>query len=317
MRTKHLVAMVATFTMLAACGADLGPVTDGSGLRTNTWSIVAVDSESGEVGVALATCLAADVSISRSRGGAEGGSSTHTYSIIGSVGDEPSFELARINPAVGAMIAQARVDAGNAGRLDSAFAELLKGASPAEAVGEAIEGDLMSQSRQYAIATFDSEATSFTGSETPEWSGGVSHQAVAVQGNILVGAQVIERAMAAYQAAMADPTAGLADALLAGMEAGATEGGDKRCPREQAALVAFMAVAHRDDIGEAPQLWLATEPQAIGGDNPVALLRQAYDRSRSDAAVGDDRSNVAALGALALALLLVIGAGIWTVLRRL
>lgn len=214
------------------------------------------------------------------------------------------------------MIAQARVDAGNTGRLDNAFAMLLSGGTPAEAVGEAVASDAMSQSRQYAIATFDSEATSSTGSETTEWSGGVSRQAVAVQGNILVGAQVIERAMAVFQTTMADPTTGLADALLAGMEAGAAEGRDKRCPREQAALVAFIAVAHRDDTGETPQLWLAIEPQAIGGDNPVALLRQAYDRSRSDAAAGDDRSNVVALSALALALSLAVGAALWAVSRR-
>lgn len=63
MRTKHLVVLVATFTMLVACGADLGTATVETGLRTSTWSIVAADSESGEIGVAQATCLAADVSI--------------------------------------------------------------------------------------------------------------------------------------------------------------------------------------------------------------------------------------------------------------
>jgi len=314
MRTKHLVVLVATFTVLVACGADRGPATLDTGLRTNTWSIVAVDSESGEVGVALATCLAADVSISRS---ADDGSSTHTYSMFGIVGGELSVELARINPSVGAMIAQARVDAGNTGRLNSAFAELLGEGTPAEAVGAAIEGDAMSQTRQYAIATFDREAATFTGSETPEWSGGVNSQAVAVQGNILVGAQVVAEAMAAFQTTMADPTVGLADALLSGMEAGAAEGGDKRCPKEQAALVAFMAVAHRDDTGETPQLWLATEPQEIGGDNPVALLRQAYDRSRSEDVDTGDRSSAVALWALALVASLAVGAGVWTVFRRL
>ncbi len=308
-RTRHLVVLVATFTILVACGAERSPVAGGSGLRTNTWSIVAVDSTSDEVGVALASCLAADMSISRS---AEGG----FYGMFGTLDGGHSVELARIDPAVGAMVAQARADAGNAARLDSAFAELLGGGTPAEAVVEAIEGDAMSQNRQYAVATFDGEAASFTGSETSEWSGGVSNRAVAVQGNILVGAQVVEETMAAFETAMADPDAGLADALLAGMEAGATEGGDRRCPREQAALVAFMAVAHRDDTGETPQLWLATEPQEIGGDNPVGLLRRAYDRSRSDVAAGDDRIDVVVLGALAVALALVLGAGVWTVSRR-
>jgi uncharacterized Ntn-hydrolase superfamily protein len=217
MLTKYLVVMVATFTVLVACGADRGLATGEAGLQTSTWSIVAADPESGEVGVALATCLAADVSISRQD--AAGVSPLPSYSIVEVAGGDLAFELARIMPAVGAMVAQARVDAGNAGRLDGAFSRLLKGKILDDAVGAATSGDALSQRRQYGIATLDNGTTTLTGSETLEWSGGLSDRSVAVQGNTLVGDQVVEEAMAAFQVAMADPGAGLADALLAGMEA--------------------------------------------------------------------------------------------------
>lgn len=313
---KYLAALIATLAMLVACGTDPGLATQGLELRTSTWSIVAVNPETAEVGVALATCVAAEVSISRSNTSGEGGQSPHTYGVVGVVGGGPATELARIVPAAGAMIAQARVGPGNSGRLDRAFARLLEGATPAEAVRAAIDGDAMSQQRQYAIAAYDGGVTTFTGSAAPEWSGGVSSTVAAVQGNILVGIQVIERTMAVFQAVIADPGAGLPDALLAGMEAGSAEGGDRRCPREQAALVAFMAVSHRDDVGEAPRLWLATEPQAVGGANPVVLLRQAYDRTLSDDAGSGNRINSAALWALALVASLIVGAGLWTAFRR-
>jgi len=313
MRTKPLVALLATFAMLLACSADQGSANPDYALHTNTWSIVAAIPETGEVGVALATCFTADVSLSRSTTVAEDGRSLLTYNIVGAVGDELKFELARIVPAVGAMVAQARVDAGNSGRIDAAFARIMDGATSDEAIAASIEADTVSRRRQYAIATYDSAAITFTGSDTLQWSGGVSDQAVAVQGNTLVDAQVVAQAMSAFSATMSDPSAILADALMAGMEAGTAKGGDRRCPSEQVALTAFMAVAHRDDVGETPRIWLATEPQAIGGQNPVALLRDNYDRSRSDPTDGGYRVVWWATGLVAT--VVVIG-WFWAAFRR-
>ena len=58
-------------------------------------------------------------------------------------------------------------------------------------------------------------------------------------------------------------------------------GGDNRCPREQAAQSAFLAVARTSNRGDALSWWLTVPPQDIGEQNPVALLRQAYDRGDS------------------------------------
>ena len=313
MRLNPLVALVATLAMLMACGADPGPAISASALHTNTWSIVAANSATDEVGVALATCFAADVSLSRSNTGAGSGRPLHSYHIVGTVGGELQFELARLVPAFGVMIAQARVDAGNTDRIDAAFARILDGVPLKEAITASLKGDPMYSRRQYAIATYDRVPTTFTGSDTLQWSGGVSDQAVAVQGNTLVDAQVVVQAMSAFGSAMSDPDASMADALMAGMEAGAAKGGDRRCPSEQAALTTFMAVAHSSDVGETPRIWLVTEPQAIGGQNPVALLREDYDHSRSDSTDGDYRVVWWAAGLVAT---VVIAAGLWMVLRR-
>jgi uncharacterized Ntn-hydrolase superfamily protein len=308
MRKKPLVALVATLAALMACGAEPEPATPASALHTNTWSIVAANPETDEVGVALATCLAADVSLSHSNTGP-----LHAYHIVGAVGGGLEFELARLVPAFGVMVAQARVDAGNTHRIDAAFARILDEIPPEGAIAASLDGDPMSSRRQYAIATYDSEPTTFTGTDTLQWSGAVSDQAVAVQGNTLVDEEVVAQALSAFGAAMSDPDASLAEALLVGMEAGAAEGGDRRCPSEQAALTAFMAVAHRSDVGETPRIWLATKPQAIGGQNPVALLREDYSRFYSIPTVGGHRVVWWATGVVTT---IVVVVGLWVAFRR-
>jgi hypothetical protein len=49
MRVKLLVVLVATFAMLSACGVDRELANPGYALHTNTWSIVAANSETGRL----------------------------------------------------------------------------------------------------------------------------------------------------------------------------------------------------------------------------------------------------------------------------
>src|SRR5262249_6668799 len=69
----------------------------------------------------------------------------------------------------------------------------------------------------------------------------------------------------------------LADRLLAGLEAGAAQGGDVRCSAEQTALSAFLMVACPCDAATQPSLHLVTEDQVNRGANPVTLLRSQYN----------------------------------------
>jgi uncharacterized Ntn-hydrolase superfamily protein len=66
-----------------------------------------------------------------------------------------------------------------------------------------------------------------------EWAGGVTGAGFAIQGNILVGPQVVEAMRDAFLAA---PQAGLAERLLVALLAGDQAGGDRR-GRQSAALL--------------------------------------------------------------------------------
>ena len=55
----------------------------------------------------------------------------------------------------------------------------------------------------------------------------------------------------------------LAERFLRALEAGAARGGDNRCPRERAALTAFVAVVRPEDPADAPSLFLVA-PSAFG-----------------------------------------------------
>jgi uncharacterized Ntn-hydrolase superfamily protein len=67
-----------------------------------------------------------------------------------------------------------------------------------------------------------------------DWAGGVVDDGVAIQGNILVGPQVVSAMHDAWLAA--DRSAPLARRLLAALQAGDTAGGDRR-GRQSAALL--------------------------------------------------------------------------------
>ena len=310
-RTPVLIAAVVLGT---ACGVAPGRSAGPGELATGTWSIVGVDVGTREVGVALASCLPAALSISSSEAAADAGTGVRSYSVFGRVNSLPSFELARLIAGVGAIAAQGLVDQHNADRLDRATARLLAGAPPEVALEGMTAGDPLSERRQYGVATLARGAAGFTGGDSMGWAGALSDDVVSVQGNILVGPEVLSEALAAFQEEARRPEAALSDALVAALEAGAAAGGDKRCPREQAALAAFVAVAHPDDTGEAPSLWVAAGPQERGEESPVRLLREAYDAGEPSpgaiSVVSDVGRHVWWLAGL-LALLLIIRA-LWT-----
>ena len=270
-----LIGLLALLSLLA-----LGPRGDlpstaipTSDVGTGTWSIVAVHETSHEVGVALATCLAAELTIARVRARAGG---RPAYAIAGSLPGGPGFELTRIIPGVGAMVAQGLVGPGNAARLDRGSRLMMEGATPGQVIAGLTGGDLLFQQRQYGVAAVTPATGHFTGADAPEWAGAAKARTAAAQGNFLVGPDVVDDTLTAFAEAAASPDAGFREALVAALQAGADRGGDRRCG-EQTALIAFVAVASPDDVGDEPGLWLAVPPRTSGGENPVTLLRQALD----------------------------------------
>lgn len=264
-----------------------------------TWSIVAVDPETGLVGAALASCVPAGV-----------------------LGDaDQALVPVVLVPGTAAATVQGTIDPEAPGRLRRFLEE---GASADEAVLFITGDDESPGIRQYAVATVDdaepAPIATFTGTEVEreaDADGRSGPDRVAAIGVLLVDTAVIERATTAFVAARQAGRSldrALADALVAGSEAG----GDRRCG-DQTALFAHVAVAEPDDDPLRPSLLLTVTVDEGDGQNPVLLLDRALDEGRTgwiDAGLVDPaglpRTAVMIVGvllAVAAALVLRLGLG--------
>lgn len=171
-----------------------------------TWSILARDSATGELGVAVASRFLAAGALCPLVEGGVGAAATQ----------------ALVNPFI-APDALSRLRAGEAP--ETALAALLA-ADPGAAV------------RQAHLLAADGRIAAHTGGDCIGWCGHVAAPDVSVAGNMLVGPGVIEATREAFLATAGLP---LAERMMAAMEAGEAAGGDKR-GRQSAAL----RVASRD-----------------------------------------------------------------------
>ncbi len=229
-----------------------------------TWSVVAVDPSTGQVGAAGASCY-------------------------------PGVDtIARIVPGQGVVVAQGLTS--NPGR-DYAFGMLQEGNS-ANAVVDMIRSGrvdrsffLTRQLRQYGVASLHGgEATvaSSTGIFTRGARGSREAAGVSVQGNILASESVLDQTLEHF--VNTPRSDGMAVALLNALEAGAREGGDKRCSAEQSALSAFLIVAQPGDSADAPTIRLIAPNQPRGGANPVLMLREQLREHLAEQSISLDDS---------------------------
>ncbi len=205
-----------------------------------TWSIIVLDRATGRIGVAAASCTA-DV-----------------------------HGIMALAPGTGALVAQAL---GHPPAMREAIRLLRAGVAP-DSILRAITApavDSAKQDRQYGIATFDRGRAQFTGTALRAYRGERTEDDVLVQGSLLAGPGVLDRAMAAVREARAAGN-GLEDVLMAGLKAGADAGGDARCG-DQRATTAFLTVANPGDNPNWPYLTLRIVDAARGHVNAVDLLR--------------------------------------------
>jgi uncharacterized Ntn-hydrolase superfamily protein len=213
-----------------------------------TWSVVAVDPSTGQVGAAGASCY-------------------------------PGVDtIVRIVPGQGVVVAQGLTS--DDGR-DHAARMLQEGDSASVVVDMIRSGRvdrsffLTRQLRQYGVASLhggEASVASSTGFFTSGARGSRQAAGVSVQGNILASEDVLDRTL--EQFVNTPRSDGMAVALLNALEAGAHEGGDKRCSAEQSALSAFLIVAQPGDSADAPTIRLIAPNQQRGGANPVLMLRE-------------------------------------------
>jgi len=216
-----------------------------------TYSIVAVDRATGQVGGAGASCVG-------------------SFSVRNIYGVAPGY---------GAVHAQASLS--TAGR-NRAVLRLFEGTDPADIIAEITSPafDPSAGVRQYGVVDLMGRAAGFTGRQTTSYTedrqGSVDSYTYSMQGNILTSRLVLDYAEIAFQGLGCD----LADKLMWALEFGALFGeGDRRCtPRGIPADSAFIEV----ELPEGEGTFLRFEVTASGPYDPVAWLRALYDVWRAE-----------------------------------
>jgi len=208
-----------------------------------TFSIVAVDTVTGEVGGAGASCIA----------GAQ---------IINDIIE-----------SVGAVHTQAWYIAGNQ---QNAHVLLEAGLTPDSIISWLYDNDVQGRPewRQYGVVTLAGNGASagFTGVATDDWKGHLTGPGYAIQANILLGPQIID----SMEFEFLTTEGPLEEKLMAALEAAKVPGADTRCmPSDKSSISAFIKVVRPGD-GGTPYLWKVI-PNTSGSTDPIDLLRDAFD----------------------------------------
>ena len=143
--------------------------------------------------------------------------------------------------AVGSVVPWAKADVGAVATQSYANTtfgwrglELLEqGMTPEEAMNELLRTDTEPEKRQVGIVSTDGQSVSYTGEGCNAWAGGRNGPNYAVQGNILAGEAVV----VAMEAAFLETKGTLADRIYAALMAGEAKGGDARGKQSAALLV--------------------------------------------------------------------------------
>lgn len=224
-----------------------------------TWSIVILDRATQRIGVAGASCT------------------DNVYGIMG------------LLPGKGVLMAQA---ISNTPSIQLGMKLLGEGA-PADSVLRVISDttvDRQLATRQYALATLHGNVVQFTGAETPDYHGDRKAADVLVQGNTLPGPEVLDRVMAAIGDSRARGRR-MEDVLMAGLQAGADAGGDKRCGAQRATS-AFLVIARPNEPVGRPYLSIIIYGVERGKVNAVDFLHARLSEWERSGGPKNDRSRM-------------------------
>lgn len=205
-----------------------------------TWSIIAVDRKTGEIGIVGASC---------------------TFDVSG---------IASIVPRKGAIVVQAGSD--YFARMKGA--ELMNQGSSLEEILTAMKDERFNPERQqYGVILINTDASPlvYSGAEIKDWNGEEVGNDFAVMGNILPGQQVV---LDAYKAFDENRDRPLAERLMLALKAGEEAGGDKRCGSQSARSAFIMVYNPKDDA----IFKMAIQGIEKGGKPAVTLLNQQFAR---------------------------------------
>ncbi len=214
----------------------------------DTFSIVAVDTVTGEIGSAGASC-------------------------VGPIGGVGAFILSDVIEGIGAIHTQAYWNATNQ---QNAHNRMLEGLSPQQIIDWLVANDVQNDPsiRQYGIVdlTRNGESAAYTGINCDDYKNHVTGPGYAVQGNILLGQIIIDT----MQTTFLNTEGPLADRLMATLQAAKIIGADTRCAsRGTSSQSGFVKVVKIGD-GNSPYLQIVVPDTPIGKD-PIDSLQTLFN----------------------------------------
>ena len=185
----------------------------------DTFSIVAVDTLTGQVGSAGASCI------------------------------QGSIIISDIHPGIGAVHTQSYWNAINQ---DSASSLMENGFSPQEIIDWLIDNDAQNDPtiRQYGVVDLldGGRSAAFTGDNCSDFKGHKIGDTYAIQGNILLGQSILD----SMEEAFLTQYGTFEERLMASLMAANVTGADTRCtPYGTPAISAFIRVASPDNLEDS------------------------------------------------------------------
>ena len=225
----------------------------------DTFSIVAVDSATGEVGSAGASCV-----------------DLFTFGL-------PTDDfISQLIPGVGGINTQASYSASNQ---NNARTRMNAGDSPSQIIQWLQANDVAfnPQVRQYGIVGLingSPQAAAFTGNSTLDYKNHIVGPNYAIQGNILLGQQVLDSMEARFLNTPGD----LACKLMAALQGANVVGADTRCASNgsgTSSLFAFVKVAQPTDSYGNPSFRVSVRTANGAGIEPIDSLQTKFDQLKN------------------------------------
>lgn len=228
-----------------------------------TFSIVARDPASGDLGVAVASRFLA-------------------------VGATVPY----VRAGVGAMATQALA---NVRYGPEGLALLARGVAAGDVVDRLVQADRLRHHRQVGVVDAHGAAATYTGASCSSWAGARTADGVAAQGNILAGPTVVDALIETYLATSGRFADRLATALLAADRAG----GDRRGRQSAALVIERVGGGYLGDDDDWLDLRVDDHPDpVIELVRLVELHELTWERPRADDLVPLDESLAAELRSL-------------------
>ena len=236
----------------------------------DTYSIVAVDPETGEVGSAGASCVDLNQFFPNS----------------------PDDFIAVLHPGLGAINTQAAYNAANQ---NLASERALQGDSAGQIIDYLLANDVESNNRirQYGAALLNNgnpDIAAHTGLNCFDEKYHIIGETYSIQGNILIDSNVLD----SMEAAFLRTDGPLSCKLMAALQGANRIGADSRCASNNtSSLFAYLKVAQPDDLFGNPSLLVSVRTSNGDQIEPIDSLQTLFNAQDGCDTTGDNPSSIA------------------------